>query len=405
MSRKKEAALQDIITSEQEWDQYVANVEGLITVVDAYPKWTGPCKSIQSTLKRIKLEQASQILRFATACIDDIEALTEYRNQPPEPMFLIYASGILVDICHGCDVPLLTKKVKAQNENEEKIAAGMAAERVPYQKVVEEARTSTSRQSIRSTVSAAGLSEDVATAEVGSDGAKQLCFAFVTPQYIENAEDIKDMLIAAGIDILADRQHQLTVEDMQEVYPDATEQASGAAFIEYVVSNQSHLLILTRTGETGIGIIDQMMTLVGPGDQEQAKTEAPDSINAKYGNMTMFTSADTNMSTRAINLLFEDFEAPAISRRASQIGMVSNDIKYLIFGPCSEDFQTQVQNYGCQIVEAASGEISDEEKQLIPEEYTEFASQRMLVTSARSLSTLQNFCESIGDEGVFIAKA
>merc|ERR1712088_927882 len=94
MSRKKEAALQDIITNDQEWDQYISSVTGLLTVVDAYPKWTGPCKSIQSTLKRIKLETGSQIVRFATACIDDIEALTEYRNQPPEPMFLFYASGI-----------------------------------------------------------------------------------------------------------------------------------------------------------------------------------------------------------------------------------------------------------------------------------------------------------------------
>merc|ERR1712164_125319 len=393
----------DIITNDQEWDQFVGSAEGLLTVVDAYPKWTGPCKSIQSTLKRIKLEVGSQTLRFATACIDEIEALTEYRNQPPEPMFLFFASGILVDICHGCDVPLLTKKVITQNENEEKIKSGMAVERVPYQKTIE-TRSSTSRQSVRSSGTAAE-SNDGSTAEVGSEGAKQLCFAFVTPQYIENAEEIKNLLTAAGIEVLADRQHQLTAEDMLEIYPDANDQASGAEFIDYVVSNQSHIMILTRTGETGIGIINQMMTLVGPGDQEQAKAEAPDSINAAYGNMTMFTSADTEMSTRAINLLFKDFEAPAISQRASEIGLVNNDMKYIIFGPCSDDFQTQIQNYGCQIVEAASEEISEEERQLIPEEYTEFASQRMLVSSARSLSTLQNFCESIGDEGVFIAKA
>jgi len=408
MSRKKEAALQDIITNDQEWDTFVASAEGVLTIVDIYPKWTGPCKSICSTLKRIKLESGSQILRFATACVDEIEALAEYRNLPPEPTFLFYASGVLVDICHGCDVPLLTKKIMTQNTNEEQIAAGMAIERKVYARPAS-AKSSDSRISLKSS-----KSNENGTTEVGSSSAKQLCFVFVTPQYIDSAEEIKEYLTTQGIEILADKQHLLTDDEIKTVYPDVLDQESGEAFVDYVTGhfdsenpgqNHCHLMILTRNSDTGIGIIDQMQKLVGPGSQEQAKAEAPDSINARYGNMTMFTSADSEMTNRAVSLLFEDFEAPSMSRRASELVLdQSMGMQYMIFGENSEDFQTQIQNYGCKIVNNAMSfdNLEDAQKEIVAEDWK--GKNCMIIDCARSFTTLQNFCEGVTDQNLFIAK-
>jgi len=407
MSRKKEAALQEIITNDQGWETHIASATGFLTIVDVYQAWTGPCKSICTTLKRIKLETGSQILKFATACADDITALEAYRNQPPEPTFLFYASGVLVDICHGCNVPLLVKKIDTQNTNEEQIAAGMAIERKPYARPVS-AKSSDSKISLKS-------SEKSETTEVGSDSAKQLCFSFVTPQYIEFADEIKQFLTTQGIEILADKQHLITDPEIKTIYPDILSQDSGEAFVDYVTGqfdtenpgqNHCHLMILTRTSDTGIGIIDQMTKLVGPGGQEQAKAEAPDSINAKYGNMTMFTSADSEMTNRAIGLLFEDFEAPSMSRRASMVQEQSSSMgmKYMIFGENSEDFQAQIQNYGCKIVENAMSfdSLEDAQKEVVEGDWK--GKDCMIIDCARSFTTLQNFCEGITDQNVFIAK-
>jgi len=285
----------------------------------------------------------------------------------------------------------------------------MAIERKPYARPVS-AKSSDSRVSVKnSDVS------DNGTTEVGSGSAKQLCFVFITPSYIEFAEEIKEFLKTQGIEILTDRQHLITEDEIKTIYPDIINQDSGEAFVDYVTGHfdsenpgqsHCHLMILTRDSDTGIGITDQMMKLVGPGDQEQAKAEAPDSINAKYGNMTIWTSADTEMSNRAIGLLFEDFEAPSMSRRASMVQEQSNSMgmKYMIFGENSEDFQTQIQNYGCKIVDNAMSfeSLEDGQKEIVEGDWK--GKDCMIIDCARSFTTLQNFCEGVTDQNVFIVK-
>jgi len=257
-------------------------------------------------------------------------------------------------------------------------------------------------------------SNENGTTEVGSDSSKQLCFVFVTPQYIECAEEIKQFLITQGIEILTDRQHLLSDTEIKTIYPEVCDQESGEAFVDYVTGqfdsenpaqNHCHLMILTRQGDTGIGIIDQMQKLVGPGSQDQAKAEAPDSINARYGNMTMFTSADSEMTNRAINLLFEGFEAPSMSKRASELVLdQSMGMQYMIFGENSEDFQTQITNYGCKIVNNAMSfeSLEDGQKELIEGDWK--GKDCMIIDCARSYTTLQNFCEGITEQNLFIAK-
>lgn len=393
MSRKKEQALQEPLTSNDDFVTAI-NQPGTLYVIDAYQKWTGPCKSICSTLKRMKLECSSARLKFATACIDDLDSLAPHRDMPPEPLFLFYASGVLIDICQGCNVPLLNQKIQTQIVNEDNIEEGLQ-ERKAY--VVDRPGSSHTT-----------LSDDNSLTAVGSKDAKQLTFAFITPMYIEHTEAIKAKLEAAGIEVLADRQHKIEKNELVHIFPDILDQdkfVSGDMFIDYIMSGTSVIFVLTREGEHGIGVIDQCLEFIGPSDQETALVEAPDSANALYGNTCMWAAIDAPMANRAINLLFEGFGAPAISQRASAVNAAA-EIKniYSIFGPCTDEFVVSIQNYGCQILQEPSEEAavlagSAEE---IPHDLREYAQYRMVIASSKSLDSMTAFAESTGEEGVCV---
>jgi len=395
MSRKKEQALQEFYTTQEEFDDAI-NTSGFLYVIDAYPRWTGACKSIVSTLKRIKLEVSSPMLKFGTACIDDLDSLSDYRDRSPEPIFLFYAEGILVDVCIGCNVPLLTSKITTQIANETAIAEG-SAERKAF--VPERPMTAMSQHSL--------VNSDTVVTDVGSAEAKQLSFAFITPIYIENVEAIKAQFANLGIEVLAERQHMIEKDEFIHIFPDIVDPEkflSGDMFIDYIQSGTSVCFVLTREGEHGIGVIDQVLKVIGPSDQDTAKIEAPDSVNAIYGNTCMWAAVDGPMANRAINLLFEGFSAPAISARASALnaGSSLNNMKYTVFGECGEAFKTQLQNYGCQLVEDVV-ETGEDQLAQIPEETRANAKNMMVISCAKSLASMQSFCESTGEQVFIVA--
>lgn len=92
--RRQEIALQTEIETQEEWTQMI-NKEGLtgdccdrserergvdflristshfivLTVIDVYQQWAGPCKSVEGNFKRIKLETGEQMLKFALVMI------------------------------------------------------------------------------------------------------------------------------------------------------------------------------------------------------------------------------------------------------------------------------------------------------------------------------------------------
>jgi len=394
MSRKKEQALQEFLTNDEDFEAAI-NTSGALYVIDSYPKWTGACKSICSTLKRIKLEVSSPRLKFATACIDEIDALHEYRDMPPEPIFTFYAGGVLVDICHGCNVPLLASKIQKQLDNEDKIEEG-TQERKAY--VVDRPGTAVSHTTL--------VDGDASLTAVGNSNAKQLTFAFITPIYIQHAEAIKAGFEAQGMEVLAERQHTIQKDELIHILPDILDERkflSGDMFIEYITSATSILFILTREGEHGIGVIDQTLKFIGPSDQDTARIEAPDSANALYGNTCMWAATDADMANRAINLLFEGFGAPTISERASAVNTAASQsgLIYSVFGPCSEEFQVQLQNYGCSVVQDAA-EAAAENLENVPEEMREHAQKMMVISCAKSLASIRAFCESSGEQGVFV---
>uniref|UniRef100_A0A8C3JZ61 Thioredoxin domain-containing protein n=1 Tax=Calidris pygmaea TaxID=425635 RepID=A0A8C3JZ61_9CHAR len=64
-------------------------LKGLI-VVDAFQAWCGPCKTVVDLFRKIRNEVGSDLLHFAVAEVDSIDALENYRGKC-EPVFLFYA--------------------------------------------------------------------------------------------------------------------------------------------------------------------------------------------------------------------------------------------------------------------------------------------------------------------------
>ncbi|XP_071293460.1 thioredoxin domain-containing protein 6 isoform X3 [Agelaius tricolor] len=78
-AKKKEVVLQINITSQELWEEVLC-LKGLI-VVDVFQAWCGPCKPVVNLFQKIKNEVGSNLLHFAVAEVDSIDALEKYRGQ------------------------------------------------------------------------------------------------------------------------------------------------------------------------------------------------------------------------------------------------------------------------------------------------------------------------------------
>ncbi|XP_027559644.1 thioredoxin domain-containing protein 6 [Neopelma chrysocephalum] len=96
-------------------------LKGLI-VVDAFQAWCGPCKTVVDLFQKIRNEVGSNLLHFAVAEVDSIDALEGYRGQC-QPVFLFYSEGELVAVVRGVNAPLLQKTILEQLAGERKHGA------------------------------------------------------------------------------------------------------------------------------------------------------------------------------------------------------------------------------------------------------------------------------------------
>ena len=96
------------VTTEQEWDRLV-HTAGLV-LVDVYNEWCGPCASMDTHLKKLRLASlvAEDRVTLARACCDHISELAPFRRDP-RPTWLFLSSGIPTALLRGVNRPLLTK--------------------------------------------------------------------------------------------------------------------------------------------------------------------------------------------------------------------------------------------------------------------------------------------------------
>jgi len=128
MSKKNKVALQVEITTEAEWEKFLA--EDGMKVVDAYTGWCGPCIALAGHFKAIKNRVGDDLLKFAIVKTDDIESLKAYTGFS-QPCILFYGKDTLVNVVRGANSPKITevteKELAIEHDNHEG-----KGERVPY---------------------------------------------------------------------------------------------------------------------------------------------------------------------------------------------------------------------------------------------------------------------------------
>uniref|UniRef100_A0A670XRH0 NME/NM23 family member 8 n=1 Tax=Pseudonaja textilis TaxID=8673 RepID=A0A670XRH0_PSETE len=103
------------------WDLYCVS---LLSVVDIYQAWCGPCKAVVNLFRRLKNEYGEDnLLHFAVAEADSVMTLLPFKDKC-EPAFVFCLDGKMIDIVRGANGPLLNRKVIELIELERKIVAG-----------------------------------------------------------------------------------------------------------------------------------------------------------------------------------------------------------------------------------------------------------------------------------------
>ena len=88
---------QKIVQSVQNtpYNNYLVVHQGVLTVVDVYSEWAGPCNAMANYLKKIKLEVGDELLQCAMANCDTIEALKMFRGHCKPIWLFIIAGSVL----------------------------------------------------------------------------------------------------------------------------------------------------------------------------------------------------------------------------------------------------------------------------------------------------------------------
>ena len=90
-------------------------------VIDVHQSWSGPCKAIQSTFKRIFFDYGDKPMKFFTADASKIEALSDLVGSC-EPAFVFYMDGAKFgDTIKGVNAPSILKVIFEKLEIDEKI--------------------------------------------------------------------------------------------------------------------------------------------------------------------------------------------------------------------------------------------------------------------------------------------
>ncbi|XP_077612796.1 thioredoxin domain-containing protein 6 isoform X2 [Crocuta crocuta] len=297
-SKKKEIALQVNISTQELWEEMLSS-KGL-TVVDVYQGWCGPCKPVVSLFQKMRIEVGLDLLHFALAEADCLDALEKYRGRC-EPTFLFYAGGALVAVVRGANAPLLQKTILEQLEAEKKVLAEGRERKVIRDDALSDEDGCFSHDK--------GSSDDE---DVASSG-KTCTLAIIKPDAVVHGktDEIIMKIQEAGFDILTNEERTMTEAEMQLFYQHKAGEEAFEKLVHHMCSGPSHLLILTRTEGTE-DVITAWRMLMGPCDPDVARREQPDSLRAQYGTEMPFNavhgSQDRDEANRELALLFPTFK-------------------------------------------------------------------------------------------------
>ncbi|XP_027878802.1 thioredoxin domain-containing protein 3 homolog isoform X2 [Xiphophorus couchianus] len=297
--KKKEASLQASVMNQEQWEE-ILTTKGL-TVVDVYQQWCGPCRAVVSLLRKIKNELSDDLLHFATAEADSIDALEKYRGKC-EPTFLFFGGGELVAVLRGANAPMLQRMIV-----EELVKEKLVMEKGSGRKVVKDFGLLNEEKREEEELQQPQNEESIIV-----PASKAYTVAIIKPDAVAHgkANEIIMKIQDAGFEILAHEERTLTETEARDFYQHKAAEACFEDLVQFMSSGPSYILVLSQIEGTA-NIISAWREFIGPADIEEARREKPESLRAQYGTETLFNavhgSADSDQANRELAFFFPNF--------------------------------------------------------------------------------------------------
>ncbi|XP_023192166.1 thioredoxin domain-containing protein 6 isoform X1 [Xiphophorus maculatus] len=267
--KKKEASLQVSVMNQEQWEE-ILTTKGL-TVVDVYQQWCGPCRAVVSLLRKIKNELSDDLLHFATAEADSIDALEKYRGKC-EPTFLFFGGGELVAVLRGANAPMLQRMIVEELAKEK-----LVMEKGSGRKVVKDFGLLDEEKREEEELQQPQNEESIIV-----PASKAYTVAIIKPDAVAHgkANEIIMKIQDAGFEILAHEERTLTETEARDFYQHKAAEACFEDLVQFVSSGPSYILVLSQIEGTA-NIISAWREFIGPADIEEARREKPESIPGK----------------------------------------------------------------------------------------------------------------------------
>uniref|UniRef100_A0A8C5WIS4 Nucleoside diphosphate kinase-like domain-containing protein n=1 Tax=Leptobrachium leishanense TaxID=445787 RepID=A0A8C5WIS4_9ANUR len=267
-------------------------------VVDVYQVWCGPCKTVVSLFRKIKNELGDDLLQFAVAEADSIDALEKYRGKC-EPTFLFLAGGELVAVVRGANAPLLQKTIIEQLEAEKRVMQGSERKVIKDEALLEE-------EEEVSPLPAQAEDEELVPA------GKSYTVAIIKPDAVAHgkADEIIMKIQEAGFEILANEERTMTESEARDFYQHRAGEEKFPELIQFMSSGPCHVLIISKSEDEDV--IPSWREFIGPTDVEIARKEKPESLRAQYGTEVLYNavhgSSDRDQASRELAFFFPNFK-------------------------------------------------------------------------------------------------
>ncbi|XP_053090399.1 thioredoxin domain-containing protein 6 isoform X3 [Pangasianodon hypophthalmus] len=299
--KKKEVSLQVSISNDEQWGEMLA-IKGL-TVVDVFQQWCGPCRAVVSLFRKVKNELGDDLLHFAIAEADSIEALEKYRGKC-EPTFLFYAGGELVAVLRGANAPLLQKMIVEELAKEKKVLEqDIKRIAVKDDGLIDE-------EEVQEETEAHEHYEDALV-----PANRSYTLGIIKPDVVAHGktDEIIMKIQDAGFEILAHEERTLSESEAREFYRHKAAEPYFQELIRFMSSGPSHVLVISNPEGTD-DVISAWQAFLGPAGIEEAKREHPESLRAQYGTEDLFNalhgSRDSEEAGRELAFFFPNFGPP-----------------------------------------------------------------------------------------------
>uniref|UniRef100_A0AAV2JXV7 Nucleoside diphosphate kinase B n=1 Tax=Knipowitschia caucasica TaxID=637954 RepID=A0AAV2JXV7_KNICA len=333
-------------------------------IVDVYQQWCGPCRAVTSLLRKIKNELGDDLLHFATAEADNIDALARYRGKC-EPTFLFYGGGELVAVLRGANAPLLQKIIVEELAKEKAVLEQGGERRVIKDEGLEEDMEEPTTQP-----------EDEENRIVPAS--KSCTVAILKPDAVAHgkANEIIMKIQDAGFEILVHEERTLTEIEARDFYQHKAQEAWFEDLVQFMSSGPAHMLLLSQSN-TSANTVRAWLDFIGPADIEEARRDKPESLRAQYGTQTLYNavhgSGDSDQAGRELAFLFPHFRTATAMGQDEEEGPVERTLA-LIQPDVARESRDDILS---RIHEAGFSVVLQREVVLTEEQVRQFYAQRV----------------------------